>query len=826
MGGHFTQQQLIRAARYAAYGAAVIVILVVAAALAVPLFLDTPAVERELQAKLSQLVQGEIGWENLSIRLLPSPRGSLGKFTVEVPGVVSVRADRVDAHLRLLPLLQGRTEIAAVTLEKPVVRVRIALRSGPERKENEETPADPVARYRSALAAIRELLPEALLEIEGGELELELEAMAARVRGLRLRVQARADGNRPLETDFDVRAAEAEIARGTERVRLPGVAIGGKARAGDEEIAVDVASAQLGVEGLPGPIRLAGGSVRVTGDSVRVERADLAMLDARALVSATIDYSKRVRISGTVSESSIGEGALAWAWKAGAAPPNVKLKTPIRVTVQRAAWGPGQPLELAATAAFDSGPGVSVDLAWTPGALDIRRATIKDANSDAALSLRLEKGLAQGRFSGSLQSATIGAALKETKLPSGGASGDLRFRVDPAHPGQGTATGRLKAGSVDLAWLLGRPVVVERVEAEADGRKLAIRQASVNWAEQRFALAGTLTRAADGAPVIDAQLSSPGVVVDALLPPKDSKRSEPSAKKDADDPLWKQWPLPVRGQIALRAGFVQYGERKAEPVVATLTLEEQKARLELKEAKLCGISFPLSAAGTREGLDIAVRLVAQKQQLERTARCLTERGLLITGEFDLDADLHTRGRPRELLPNLDGTVNAQSRDGRVMKFALLGNILSLSNVAGALEHRGPKLDEKGFPYRSLTARGRFEKGAFLLDESGFSSDALGLAATGRISLVDYQSRLTVLVAPFARVDRLVRGVPLVGYIFGGVLTSIPVGVSGDIRDPLVVPLGPAAVTSELKGVFERTITLPAKLVPPTGGNSGAAAPPP
>jgi hypothetical protein len=145
---------------------------------------------------------------------------------------------------------------------------------------------------------------------------------------------------------------------------------------------------------------------------------------------------------------------------------------------------------------------------------------------------------------------------------------------------------------------------------------------------------------------------------------------------------------------------------------------------------------------------------------------------------------------------------------------LLGNILSMGNIASMMKEGGPKLDEKGFPYRTLVVAGRFENGKFLLDEGAFRSDALGLAANGWIALDKPESRLTVLVAPFSRVDELVRKVPLVGYIIGGAFTSVPVGVSGDIRDPLVVPLGPGAVTSEVLGIFERTLKLPAKLVTP------------
>ena len=68
-----------------------------------------------------------------------------------------------------------------------------------------------------------------------------------------------------------------------------------------------------------------------------------------------------------------------------------------------------------------------------------------------------------------------------------------------------------------------------------------------------------------------------------------------------------------------------------------------------------------------------------------------------------------------------------------------------------------------------------------------------------------------MVAPFALANEVVRKLPLLGYVVGGTLTSLPVSVSGDIRDPLVVPLGPGAITSELLGIVNRTLTLPKKL---------------
>jgi hypothetical protein len=427
----------------------------------------------------------------------------------------------------------------------------------------------------------------------------------------------------------------------------------------------------------------------------------------------------------------------------------------------------------------------------------------------------------QGRFSGSLQSSSLSAMLKGAKVPSGGVSGDLRVRFDRDHPERFSASGKLAGESVDLAWLLGRPVTVERFDVQADGQKLRVREASVDWAKQSFVLSGEIARAADGAPVIDAQVESPGVLVDALLQPVEGKPAPAEKKPEpkADEPLWTRWPLPVRGRIAVRSKFIQYGERKAEPVVATLTLEEQRASLDLQQVKLCGISFPLTAEAKPEGLlAFSVRLTAQKQQLEQTARCLTDRGVQMTGEFDLSAEIRSSGKRGELVGNLQGHVEAEARDGRVRQFPLILKILSVRDVADSLKKDGVRLEESGFPYRSINAKGRFDAGRFVIEESAFRSNSVGFAANGSISLSEkdpkpYNSDLTVLVAPLSGLDSLVRAIPILGNVVQGTLTSWPVRVSGDIRNPQVEAVSPGAITSEFVGMFQRTLKLPTQLLP-------------
>jgi hypothetical protein len=870
VGKAFNRRQWRKAVRYSAFSLAAIVVLLVAAGFLLRALLDRPEVEAEIQSRLSRAVDGQIAWESLQVRLLPSPRAVVRGVRIELPGTMSARAEQLDARLRLMPLFRGRAEIASIGVSRPVIQIDLAPSSPAEKKKKGKATTDPFDAYRSAVGAVvgglGEFTADTELEIENAAVEvrapgvpaiqlrdlsihartgvkgLDIEAAAAgnfldklklsariefdnlagsaslEAAGLKpqvwldrylakspvsvvvpaanLRAQIRTDGKISFDGKVDARAETVEILHSGERVRLPG------------------------------PVNLAGVSVTVSRKGVKVDRAALSMLDADALASATITYGKELRVEGAVSEAKVGEKFLAWIWPIADLPPHLALKAPIRVAARRIAWSPKQALDLEATAGFDTGPGVSIDLNWVPGALNIRRAALKDGRSDAAIALRIKGRAVEGSFSGSLGSTSIESMLQTAKLPSGSASGDLRFAFDRDKPGRGTAQGNLKGVDIDLASLLRRPVKIERVDLAADNTTLRISEASVIWAGQRAALRGEVRRG-EGAPVIDAQIDSAGIVVDALLPSKDEPAAKAPSAAEAPPADWdsRLWPLPVTGRIAVRSDFVKYGAREFAPLAGTLALESQRARLDLTQARLCGISLPLTLEATPKGASGSVRLSAQKQQLEKAVQCLSNEGVLITGEFDLKADLATRGKVGEFTRNLEGTVSAEVRDGTVRKFALLGNILSLRTVSDLFEKDGTKLEKTGFPYRRIVLKGRFQEGRFVVEESGFHSSAVGLAATGWISVIDFKTKLSVLVAPFGRLDQIVRKVPIVGYVIGGTLTSVPVGVSGDIRDPLVVPLGPEVVTSELAGIFTRTLKLPANILAPLNAKPGAGVPP-
>lgn len=582
---------------------------------------------------------------------------------------------------------------------------------------------------------------------------------------------------------------------------------------------------QLQANALPGAVSLSDGTVRLTPKAASFERLGLALLDGRATASGSVSGTGAMdlRVHTVLADGTAGPELVGWALRQAKAPEQLVLRSPLRFSAQQANWGPGKRLEAIASMQFANGPSVAGELAWSPELLEVRRFEVRDPRGTGALALRLRGRRIDGSFAGSIHGGVLAYFLKDAERYSGRVAGDLRFEADLDRLRQASMEGHLQGEGLDLAWLAGRPLVIERFGLEADGARMRLDEVALRSGEDSATLRGELRRNDSGA-VVDLTLESPGIVLERLLPPKEPGTSQQPAnapsRRDRGPALAREepakwWPLPVTGRIAVRTDFVQYRHLRAAPVSFAVDLQADRARLELREAQLCGITMPL-AVGVHGGVwSASAQLAAKKQPVAQMAACLTGEQVQITGEGEFAIALKTQGRVDELLSNLEGTGRAEVRDGRIQKFALIGNVLSLLDIQD-LPQTAQEIASgaQGFRFRKILAAGRFSSGQFTLDEGAFESSVAGMAANGTIRLSDYDTRMTVLVAPFGRVDRLVRGIPVIGYVIGGTLTSIPVGVSGDIRSPLVVPLGPRAITSELLGIFERTIKLPGKLVAP------------
>ena len=565
------------------------------------------------------------------------------------------------------------------------------------------------------------------------------------------------------------------------------------------DAAAQLTKSTAALRSLPGPVTVDSGSIHADRLQVRFTNVAAALLDARAIASGSYSI-KDHSLELSATDGATGEKLVRWGMERGEVPARFEPRTPIRFSVQRIAWAPKRPLEVEARLQTENGPQVGIALASSPDLLDLRRVTLKDASSDASLSARILPKLIEASFAGTLHERTL-AALRRERMQAGAGvvSGELLMSMDRAAPQNSVAEGKLRVEALDLSWLAGKRALIEHIDLAADKSGIRISAARLDWDEQRFTLRGNVRRTGE-VPEIQATLESPGVDMKRLLP-------QPKPKQPGQPPT-SIWPLPVRGNVEVRTGSLDYDRYRVAPFDGVLTLEPQKARLEVKQAGMCGATFPLEVQMTPELSTLDIHLAMKDQPFEKSLNCLTGGTIAITGNADLTAELHTQGQRPHLLRDMTGTAQLELRDGTVKKFAALGNILSVRNIADA-----KRMGQDGFPYRMMRARGRFEKGEFLLDEAAFDSSAVHLAATGRVDMLGPNSRVTVLVGLLTTVDRLAGGIPILKDIFGGSLTALPVSVSGDIRDPLVLPLGPGAVTDRLLDILGNTVKLPAKLAP-------------
>jgi hypothetical protein len=101
-----------------------------------------------------------------------------------------------------------------------------------------------------------------------------------------------------------------------------------------------------------------------------------------------------------------------------------------------------------------------------------------------------------------------------------------------------------------------------------------------------------------------------------------------------------------------------------------------------------------------------------------------------------------------------------------------------------------------------------------------------LFSQGEIDLLNRRIDLVVAVAPLKTVDWVVRRIPILGYILGGTLVSIPVKVHGDLDNPAIIPLDPLEIGAGFLGIMKRTLNFPFKLLKPIFKTPGKTQPKP
>jgi hypothetical protein len=575
----------------------------------------------------------------------------------------------------------------------------------------------------------------------------------------------------------------------------------------DFEAVVQPQRLRASVTALPGSLTFAGGEASVTPRALRLDGLQASFLDARVTASGTArDYASPARrIELALTDGAAGQQALDWVRARWQVPAKAMPRAPLSLATGRVQWPAEASGSLAAqgTVALGENARAEFDLSAQPGDLDLRRLALKDADSDATIALKWGFAAADLAFSGTLDNRTVERILASPPEVQGSLRGDFRASIDRRAPQRSTAAGNLEGEGLDVLERLGLPVIVDRVRLDVAGDAVRIRDTVLRLAGERLAVTGTVERKADTF-AIDGQVSAERLDAARLL----------DALPRGRQPTGGAWDLPVEGRVALAAESVVYDEHVFEPVVATVALAPNRVVADVTDARLCGVALSLTAVVAPDTTTVTGRGQARDQDLAHAAECLARENHALTGRFDLDLELAASGAPEALLRTGRGRLRFVARDGRIERAPAITRILSLNNVA-ALLRSGPKeLMAGGLEYSQFAVAGMLEGTRFRLESATLDSPSLGIAGTGDIELTSRTLAVNGLVAPFANVNAAARRIPILGPIFSTRLVGIPVRVTGDWRDPTVVPLGPEAVGQSLVNLMAATFKAPIELLDP------------
>ena len=123
--------------------------------------------------------------------------------------------------------------------------------------------------------------------------------------------------------------------------------------------------------------------------------------------------------------------------------------------------------------------------------------------------------------------------------------------------------------------------------------------------------------------------------------------------------------------------------------------------------------------------------------------------------------------------------------------------------------------EGGFPYSEVDLSAHIEENNLVLDRAKINGRGMNLLAEGQVDLSSLEADMIFYVVPFKTIDSVMNFVPLVGRVLGGrkrTIITIPVGITGNIKDPDINVLGAMAVGKSALEMIGDALLLPYDLL--------------
>jgi len=573
-----------------------------------------------------------------------------------------------------------------------------------------------------------------------------------------------------------------------------------------------LADINLKADFLPEPLTIKKGKFMLTPQVFAVTDVEAESLDASLKLAGRLNgYLEGVKSLDIHFKGTVGAQANRWLLKKSKAPSYLLIQPSLMVSNGHFTWDRRGKTTIAGDFNIHNDLNISADVLLEPQKIFVKKLVIQDKDSQALFALSLHEKDVNFNFKGNLQKSTVDKLLGENQQSSGWIKGDLRLNYFQERPRDSVFEGSLRGKDLVFLKRFKIPLTVNSFSIEGFKDKFHLQADLRLEPDQPLKLNGDVHYSPKEI-LFDMALITDGIELETLAARLD--RDKKGKKKREKE---KFYDFPLAGNLKLNSNYLKYKRYDLRPFQADISLHPEKITITVGDTNLCGISTPGTLTLSPREIELHFMPTAQNQDIQSAATCLTDKAAKMEGRFDFSGKVSGRGPSEDLLKALRGDFELQASPGRILagrSYRTLREILALINVTEIYRGRLPDLTREGFAYNSIRAKVTVKKDTLTIEEGVVDGLTMNIAGKGTLNLADKKINLTVLVAPLKTVDSIVSKIPLVGYILGGSLVTVPVRISGNFDQPKVSLLSPAAVGEGLVGIMKRTLELPIKIMEP------------
>jgi hypothetical protein len=589
----------------------------------------------------------------------------------------------------------------------------------------------------------------------------------------------------------------------------------------DYRIAGEIEKLTMEAPMTPGPLAIPTAKFEINPERILLQDSQVNFLDAALEVSAEGNgWQHGLHGFEGTFRGNLGAKAMEWASPRFQLPADIRIRAPFSISQARLSWDRKKGLSINGNCRWPKGPGASIDFLYTPDELRVNRLLIADDHSRADMGVKFQQRELRLDFKGNLEKITVDRILVKNDFLGESIRGDFHAHVFIDNLLRSTALGKLAGTGLRLALPIKLPLILHSFSLDADQRQIRVQSATLGWEERHVTMEGSMDFLPE-AFLLDMNVSIDGLQwekIEKILKTQgqktqSAKDGRADRKLEAASSEDAQFP-PLRGRIGVKSPFFEYEKYTWRPLDIEITFPPEGVKVAILEANACGISTTGVVKIASGDVALDFHPLAKNQEVSSSAPCLLGKPFAMSGTFRLDGRIKGQGQPQALLQSLKGPWQIEAEDGRLYHGSIVIEILGLVNLAELFAKDKKDLPKGEMSYKTLRAKGHVESGKVFIQELAMNTPEMQLFSQGEIDLVTRHIDLVLAVAPLKTVDWIVRNIPILGYVLGETLVSIPVKVQGDLYDPAIIPLDPSEIGLGFLGIMKRTLNLPFKLIKP------------